>query len=58
MGGSPPGMRGLMAGGPCQAETLRSGLEKVLRQRKEEQKNHYGHRYGGDVALRPLPGDS
>ncbi|XP_053819685.1 epidermal growth factor receptor kinase substrate 8-like protein 3 [Vidua chalybeata] len=29
------------------AETLRSSLEKVLRQRKEEQSNHYGHRYGG-----------
>ncbi|NXS04217.1 ES8L3 protein, partial [Oxylabes madagascariensis] len=29
------------------AETLRSGLEKVLRQWKEEQSNHYGHRYGG-----------
>ncbi|XP_041345530.1 epidermal growth factor receptor kinase substrate 8-like protein 3 [Pyrgilauda ruficollis] len=31
------------------AETLRSSLEKVLRQRKEEQSNHYGHRYGGVV---------
>ncbi|NWS24730.1 ES8L3 protein, partial [Polioptila caerulea] len=29
------------------AETLKSSLEKVLRQRKEEQSNHYGHRYGG-----------
>ncbi|NWY74978.1 ES8L3 protein, partial [Erithacus rubecula] len=29
------------------AETLRSSLEKVLRQRKEEQSNRYGHRYGG-----------
>ncbi|NWU03866.1 ES8L3 protein, partial [Urocynchramus pylzowi] len=29
------------------AETLRSSLEKVLRQRKEEQSNHFGHRYGG-----------
>ncbi|NXY64823.1 ES8L3 protein, partial [Callaeas wilsoni] len=29
------------------AETLRSSLEKVLRQRKEEQSNHQGHRYGG-----------
>ncbi|NXS78439.1 ES8L3 protein, partial [Erpornis zantholeuca] len=47
MGGQPLGMGGLMAGGPCQAETLRSSLEKVLRQRKEEQRNHYGHRYGG-----------
>ncbi|NXP58704.1 ES8L3 protein, partial [Chloropsis cyanopogon] len=45
-GGSPPGW-GLMAAAPCQAETLRSSLEKVLRQRKEEQSNHYGHRYGG-----------
>ncbi|NXE96713.1 ES8L3 protein, partial [Menura novaehollandiae] len=40
------------------AETLRSSLEKVLRERKAEQRSHYGHRYGGDVALRPLPGDS
>ncbi|NXO80547.1 ES8L3 protein, partial [Sitta europaea] len=29
------------------AETLKSSLEKVLRQRKEEQSSHYGHRYGG-----------
>ncbi|NXR90111.1 ES8L3 protein, partial [Hypocryptadius cinnamomeus] len=29
------------------AETLRSSLEKVLRQRKEEQSNPYGRRYGG-----------
>nr|XP_031362803.1 epidermal growth factor receptor kinase substrate 8-like protein 3 [Lonchura striata domestica] len=29
------------------AETLRSSLEKVLRQRKEEQSDHHGHRYGG-----------
>ncbi|NXK70284.1 ES8L3 protein, partial [Sylvietta virens] len=29
------------------AETLRSSLEKVLRQRKEEQSNHYGHGFGG-----------
>ncbi|NXR45632.1 ES8L3 protein, partial [Hippolais icterina] len=29
------------------AETLRSSLEKVLRQRKEEQSNHQGHSYGG-----------
>ncbi|NXT72802.1 ES8L3 protein, partial [Chaetops frenatus] len=29
------------------AETLRSSLEKVLRQRKEEQSNLHGHRYGG-----------
>uniref|UniRef100_A0A674HT68 EPS8 signaling adaptor L3 n=1 Tax=Taeniopygia guttata TaxID=59729 RepID=A0A674HT68_TAEGU len=27
------------------AETLRSSLEKVLRQRKEEQSHHFGHRY-------------
>ncbi|NXQ16517.1 ES8L3 protein, partial [Peucedramus taeniatus] len=29
------------------AEALRNSLEKLLRQRKEEQSNHYGHRYGG-----------
>ncbi|NXA98032.1 ES8L3 protein, partial [Melanocharis versteri] len=29
------------------AETLRSSLEKVLRQKKEEQSHHYGHRYTG-----------
>lgn len=46
MGGSPRN-GGLMAGGPCQAETLRSSLEKVLRQRKEEQSHHHGPRYGG-----------
>ncbi|NXB45402.1 ES8L3 protein, partial [Leucopsar rothschildi] len=41
---------------PCQAETLRSSLEKVLRQRKEEQSNHYGHRYGGpDTPPIPAP---
>ncbi|NXF22128.1 ES8L3 protein, partial [Rhodinocichla rosea] len=45
-GGSPPGW-GLTAAAPWQAETLRSSLEKVLRQRKEEQSKHYGHRYGG-----------
>ncbi|NWZ85394.1 ES8L3 protein, partial [Poecile atricapillus] len=39
------------------AETLRSSLEKVLRQRKEEQNDHYGHRYGGEVTPGPLPGD-
>ncbi|NWW76042.1 ES8L3 protein, partial [Climacteris rufus] len=33
------------------AETLRSSLEKVLKQRKEEQRNHYGHRYGRDPSL-------
>ncbi|NXC02250.1 ES8L3 protein, partial [Orthonyx spaldingii] len=55
-GGQPPEWA-LMAGGPCQAETLRSSLEKVLRQRKEEQRNRYGHGFGGDTALRPLPGD-
>ncbi|NXB13249.1 ES8L3 protein, partial [Rhagologus leucostigma] len=57
--GNPPGTSVLLF--QCErlgAETLRSSLEKVLRQRKEEQRNHYGHRYGGDVALRPLPGDS
>ncbi|XP_066191760.1 epidermal growth factor receptor kinase substrate 8-like protein 3 isoform X3 [Sylvia atricapilla] len=38
------------------AETLRNSLEKVLRQRKEEQSNHYGHRYGGpDIAPVPAP---
>ncbi|XP_041278463.1 epidermal growth factor receptor kinase substrate 8-like protein 3 [Onychostruthus taczanowskii] len=38
------------------AETLRSSLEKVLRQRKEEQSNHYGHRYGGrDTPPSPPP---
>ncbi|NWH97834.1 ES8L3 protein, partial [Tichodroma muraria] len=37
------------------AETLRSSLEKVLRQRREEQSNHYGHRYGGPDAP-PSPG--
>ncbi|NXX36434.1 ES8L3 protein, partial [Nicator chloris] len=38
------------------AETLRNSLEKVLRQRKEEQSNHYGHRYGGpDVPPSPAP---
>ncbi|NWS82228.1 ES8L3 protein, partial [Toxostoma redivivum] len=38
------------------AETLRSSLEKVLRQRKEEQSNHYGHRYGGpDTPPVPAP---
>ncbi|NXD43116.1 ES8L3 protein, partial [Copsychus sechellarum] len=36
------------------AETLRSSLEKVLRQRKEEQSNQHGHRYGGpDTAPSP-----
>ncbi|NWV25870.1 ES8L3 protein, partial [Origma solitaria] len=29
------------------AETLRSSLEKMLRQGKEEQRNRFGHRYGG-----------
>ncbi|NXH92258.1 ES8L3 protein, partial [Edolisoma coerulescens] len=58
MGGDSPPEWGADAGGPCQAETLRSSLEKVLRQRKEEQRNHSGYRYGGDVALRALPGDS
>ncbi|NWW27814.1 ES8L3 protein, partial [Falcunculus frontatus] len=53
-GGQPPEW-GADSRGPCQAETLRSSLEKVLRQRKEEQRNRYGHRYGGDVALPPLP---
>ncbi|NWT90356.1 ES8L3 protein, partial [Lanius ludovicianus] len=47
--GSPPGTSVLLF--QCErlgAETLRSNLEKVLRQqRKEEQRNHYGHRYGG-----------
>ncbi|NXH43791.1 ES8L3 protein, partial [Dicaeum eximium] len=38
------------------AETLRSSLEKVLKQRKEEQSNHYGHRYGGpDTPPGPAP---
>ncbi|NXU98146.1 ES8L3 protein, partial [Cettia cetti] len=38
------------------AETLRSSLEKVLRQRKEEQSNHFGHRYGGpDPPPSPTP---
>ncbi|XP_072774984.1 epidermal growth factor receptor kinase substrate 8-like protein 3 isoform X2 [Taeniopygia guttata] len=38
------------------AETLRSSLEKVLRQRKEEQSHHYGHRYGGpDSPPSPAP---
>ncbi|XP_059723929.1 epidermal growth factor receptor kinase substrate 8-like protein 3 [Haemorhous mexicanus] len=38
------------------AETLRNSLEKVLRQRKEEQSNHYGHRYGGpDTPPSPAP---
>ncbi|NXD29739.1 ES8L3 protein, partial [Spelaeornis formosus] len=38
------------------AETLRSSLEKVLRQRKEEQSNHYGHRFGGpDAPPSPAP---
>ncbi|XP_066191650.1 epidermal growth factor receptor kinase substrate 8-like protein 3 [Sylvia atricapilla] len=36
------------------AETLRNSLEKVLRQRKEEQSNHYGHRYGGPDTV-PVP---
>ncbi|NXS35666.1 ES8L3 protein, partial [Pomatostomus ruficeps] len=57
--GTPPGTSVLLF--QCErlgAETLRSSLEKVLRQRKEEQRNHYGHRYGGDGALPPLPGDS
>ncbi|NXY39779.1 ES8L3 protein, partial [Pomatorhinus ruficollis] len=57
--GGTPRNGGLMAAGPCQAETLRSSLEKVLRQRKEEQSNHsnhYGHRYGGpDVPPIPAP---
>ncbi|XP_056367204.1 epidermal growth factor receptor kinase substrate 8-like protein 3 isoform X2 [Oenanthe melanoleuca] len=35
------------------AETLRSSLEKVLRQRKEEQSNHYGH--SPDMAPIPAP---
>ncbi|NXM40562.1 ES8L3 protein, partial [Gymnorhina tibicen] len=46
--GNPPGTSVLLF--QCErlgAETLRSSLEKVLRQRKEEQRNHYGHRYGG-----------
>ncbi|NWY36566.1 ES8L3 protein, partial [Sylvia atricapilla] len=55
MGGSPRN-GGLIAAGSCQAETLRNSLEKVLRQRKEEQSNHYGHRYGGpDIAPVPAP---
>ncbi|NXA99020.1 ES8L3 protein, partial [Cnemophilus loriae] len=55
-GGVAPRNGGLMAGVPCQAETLRSSLEKVLRQRKEEQSNNYGHRYGGpDVPPSPAP---
>ncbi|NXU05234.1 ES8L3 protein, partial [Buphagus erythrorhynchus] len=38
------------------AETLRSSLEKVLRQRKEEQSNHHGHRFGGpDTPPVPAP---
>ncbi|XP_068029769.1 epidermal growth factor receptor kinase substrate 8-like protein 3 [Anomalospiza imberbis] len=38
------------------AETLRSSLEKVLRQRKEEQSSHYGHTYGGpDSPPSPAP---
>ncbi|XP_039565457.1 epidermal growth factor receptor kinase substrate 8-like protein 3 [Passer montanus] len=38
------------------AETLRSSLEKVLRQGKEEQSNRYGHRYGGrDTPPSPPP---
>ncbi|NWV85694.1 ES8L3 protein, partial [Dasyornis broadbenti] len=37
------------------AETLRSSLERVLRQWKDEQRNHSGHRYGGvrGAASRP-----
>ncbi|XP_077645133.1 LOW QUALITY PROTEIN: epidermal growth factor receptor kinase substrate 8-like protein 3 [Lonchura striata] len=37
------------------AETLRSSLEKVLRQRKEEQSDHHGHRYGGSPDSPPSP---
>lgn len=35
---------GLMAVGLCQAEQLRSSLEKLLKQWKEDQKSHYGNR--------------
>ncbi|NXY24156.1 ES8L3 protein, partial [Atrichornis clamosus] len=55
---SPPGTSVLLF--QCErlgAETLRSSLEKVLRQQKEEQRNYYGHRYGGipDVPPSPAP---
>lgn len=43
-GVQPPGLGVLMVVGLCQAETLKGSLEKLVKQRKEEQRSQYGHR--------------
>lgn len=43
-GGGHPRMGGLMMVGLCQADILKSSLEKLVKQWKEEQRSQYGHR--------------